>query len=628
MAGKRFNLKDTINYPLRWLEPPAREGILPGWGQLPLLAIVMSVGIWFVAAGYNQARLGLDGGMILFWIGLTVVYLPLAVRLISKDLRRHEALGLMLVLSICTSLVNYLRSPLLFRGFDEFLHWRTTYDILQYGHLFSANSLLPVSPVYPGLEIITSALSGLGGISIINSGFIVLGMARIVILVSMFLIFERVARSTQVAGIACLLYTGNSTFVFFDGQYGYESLALPLAALAVYMLLRRSASYGRTYWVWTILIAAVLAAIVPTHHLTSYLLIAFLVLWTCTDLYLQWLGWEGMDPFALAAWLTFLSLFWISTIGRLTLGYLSPIISGAYNSLIGLFTGQYAARALFVNSAGQGSALFERMVAITSVLILGVGLLVGLWQWWLGYRRNSIAMACALTALIFPVLPIMRLSSGAWEVSNRLAGFIYVALAFIVAIGMLQFPLPARLTRLRQWIVIPGVVIVFLGGVISGSSPQTRLPSPYLPAAEERSIDSEGTQAAEWARDVLGPNNRMAADRTQTTIFGAYGTQRMVINLSDKVSISGLFLRYNVTSNDREIISEAKIHYLVVDRRITKVLPILGYYFESWEQLIVSYVPPVNISALEKFDHTKDASRIFDSGDIVIYDVGALGNAP
>ena len=75
-------------------------------------------------------------------------------------------------------------------------------------------------------------------------------------------------------------------------------------------------------------------------------------------------------------------------------------------------------------------------------------------------------------------------------------------------------------------------------------------------------------------------------------------------------------------------ITDSKIRYLVTDFRISNALPILGYYYESWEQLVVSYVPPVNLSVLEKYDHVRDVSRVFDSGDIVFYDVGALQNAP
>ncbi len=56
-------------------------------------------------------------------------------------------------------------NPLYFASFDEFLHWRTADDILRTGHLFSENSMLPVGPYYPGLEIVTNALSTTSGLS-------------------------------------------------------------------------------------------------------------------------------------------------------------------------------------------------------------------------------------------------------------------------------------------------------------------------------------------------------------------------------------------------------------------------------------------------------------------------------
>ncbi len=63
------------------------------------------------------------------------------------------------VLSYSVSLVSVaiviraLTSPLHFYLYDEFLHWRTENDVIASGHLFTPNSLLPVSPYYPGLEI-------------------------------------------------------------------------------------------------------------------------------------------------------------------------------------------------------------------------------------------------------------------------------------------------------------------------------------------------------------------------------------------------------------------------------------------------------------------------------------------
>ena len=624
-----FSVKRYLLFPLQWPDLFPAEGRIPDWGKFPLICLVASLGVWTISIGYVLARDGNStGGESLFWLGLAVIYIPVIIRLLSRDLGRGEAIGMMLVIALCTYLVRYLGGPAFFTAFDEFLHWRTAYDILSTQHLFTNNSLLPVSPLYPGLESITAALVSLTGLDIVQAGLAVIGVSRLVMILGLYLLFEQMTKSSRTAGLAVLIYTGSSTFLYFDSQYGYETLALPLAVVAIYMLVRRVSSYGWSYWIWTILSAITIFAIVPTHHATSYALIGFLLLWTCTDLYVQWQGGPAYNPFEFAAWLILLCLIWIATAATITIQYLTPIVGGALQSAVGLLTGQSVIRQLFVNSAGQGSAIYERIFAYGSVLIIVLIIPFGLWQWWLRYRGQSISIALAIAVLVYPALPLMRLSSGAWELSDRMSGFIYIAVAYIVALGMIELPLPARFSEFRKWFACVAVFIIFAGGIAAGSSPQTRLPSPYRPAAEELSIDRENIAAAQWAQAVLGPNNRMAGDRTETILMGAYGTQRMITSSSDNVSISGLFLDDTVTPSDQLIISEARIRYLVIDFRISTVLPILGYYFESWEQLITPYVPPINNLVLEKYDHVRGASRVFDSGDIVLYDVGALQNAP
>src|SRR5258706_420835 len=85
-----------------------------------------------------------------------------------------------------TVIVKVMYSPLSFSGYDEFLHWLTADNITRTGHLFSENALLPVSPDYPGLEIVTNALSTMSSLSTFNAGIIVIGVARLVMILSLF----------------------------------------------------------------------------------------------------------------------------------------------------------------------------------------------------------------------------------------------------------------------------------------------------------------------------------------------------------------------------------------------------------------------------------------------------------
>ena len=45
---------------------------------------------------------------------------------------------------------------------------------------------------------------------------------------ALFVLFTRVSGSARLAGIAVMIYAGNSNFLFWGAQYSYESLSLPL----------------------------------------------------------------------------------------------------------------------------------------------------------------------------------------------------------------------------------------------------------------------------------------------------------------------------------------------------------------------------------------------------------------
>src|SRR5258708_38502713 len=90
--------------------------------------------------------------------------------------------------------------PLSFAYNEEFIHWREAQDLAASGHLFRANPLLPIGPFYPGLEILTNALSSLTGLSIFVSGMIVLGVAAVLLGVAPSLCFEYLSNSAPVGG--------------------------------------------------------------------------------------------------------------------------------------------------------------------------------------------------------------------------------------------------------------------------------------------------------------------------------------------------------------------------------------------------------------------------------------------
>ena len=101
-----------------------------------------------------------------------------------------------------------------------------------------------------------------------------------ILVLALFLFSERVSGSARVAGIATLLYMANPNFIFWSAQFSYESMALPLAVLVIYAATRRTeAIRADRHFGFTLTALLSIGAVVITHHLTSYLLVTFLVLW-------------------------------------------------------------------------------------------------------------------------------------------------------------------------------------------------------------------------------------------------------------------------------------------------------------------------------------------------------------
>ena len=76
-----------------------------------------------------------------------------------------------------------------------------------------------------------------------------------------------------------------------------------------------------------------------------------------------------------------------------------------------------------------------------------------------------------------------------------------------------------------------------------------------------------------------------------------------------------------------EAVRRRQVEYLVVDRRLSTGLPIVGFYIEVGEPNMYRHVTPMNPAVLAKFDTAPGVSRVFDSGDIRIYRVAELASA-
>ncbi len=637
-------------------EPEARysgtQGGSVSLGWLLLLALTSALGVFMVAYAFHVSRSGGTGWEVLFFTGLLLVFVPPLPRLIAPSPTRFERIALVCIAGIACYLIKVIASPAYFSMYDEFLHWRSVNDIASSAHLFSPNALLPVSPFYPGLEIVTNALASLSGLDTFTSGLIVIGFAHLLMLLSLFALYEQLMKSSRMAAIAVMIYMANPHFLLFDSQYAYESLALPLVLFVLFVLspLQRISVYIErvkpmaSFMVltqeqqkrlssdqrWLTCIAwLALIALTFTHHVSDFFFVALLLLWTAlyTCMRLVPLRRSNLAKTALFAVLVAV----VSTVraGNPVTGYLSSFLEVSLRELVGVITGSGGARQLFVTYSGQPTPLWERVVTLSSVGMIVFCLPFGLLCLWLRYRSRALACTFFLVALFYPLSQLFRFTTAGAELTDRAAPFLFVPIAAILSMCVVQF-WPVRWLNWRQSTSLTGaIVLLFLGGVILGTGPSSALlPGPYQVIADMRSIEPEGIQAALWAQTYLGPDNRVATDRINAILMGSYGNQHIVSTIADKVDVSPVFFAPHLEQSEIAILASGDVRYLVVDMRLAQALPLLGYYYEQSETDAYRHTVPLSRQALTKFNGIPLIDRVFDSGNIVVYDVGGLINAP
>jgi hypothetical protein len=596
---------------------------------MPALSLTMAFGLVLMAHAYAAARLGQDEATLLFWSALLAIFVLPAGRLASRGASRAERIGLVAALGLALFMVKLLHSPLSVTFYDEFAHWRTANDIAVTGRLFSENPLLQVSALFPGLEIVTNALASMSGLPIFAAGMVILGVGRLVLVVALYLFFEQVSRSARVAAVGTVVYMANPNFVFFDGQYAYESLGLGIVALVLYAIARRMDETPNVRIGMTMVVLAGLGAMAVTHHLTAYAATAFLTLWAIVEIARTRGNPHPAGPVGVALLAIVVTASWLVYIAVVTLGYLAPYIVGATGEVAKLIAGDLVGRQLFRGYGGQVAPVWEQAAGFGSVLLLLAVWPAGLLVLWRRYRHSSAVLALGLASVVYPASLGFRLTPLGAEGSNRAAEFLFLGLGLTVAVAIVEL----WLKRCHGWwrpAVFAGLVsVVFVGGVVVGWPSWGRLPGPFLVSADTRSIEwqGQGMAAAQWAKTTLGPDHRMASDRINSLYLASYGEQRTVTLALDKVNASVVFFSTTVTPEDLDIIRRGRIQYLVVDRRLTTGLPLVGIYFEPGEPDSFKHDVPMDPAGVMKFDAVPGVQRVFDSGDIVVYDVGVLRDA-
>ena len=270
VPGSFRSVRRAIGVGLARLQEPQPEeleahGFLPivkpttTLGLFPVLILTNAIGLLLISVSYYLGLMGVYDLEFSFILGLLLIFVPNLLRLLSSIPSRFERMYVLCGLGLTFYLISLMMSPQEISSFDAFLHWITADNILRTGHLFSNNALHPVNPYYPGIEIVTNAISSLTGLNTFYADIPLIATLRVLTVLALFLFYEKITNSSRMAGIAAAIYMVNPHFIFFDAMYSYETIALPFVIFTLYILARYENVGGKRRWIiftsWIVLFA-------------------------------------------------------------------------------------------------------------------------------------------------------------------------------------------------------------------------------------------------------------------------------------------------------------------------------------------------------------------------------------
>jgi hypothetical protein len=593
----------------------ARSRPTVGWPKLPPLATVAlcaGIGLLICSLGEALSRGTASGAVPIYWAGVMLLAVPIFYRLTARAASPTERLLLVCMLGLGLYLVKVMRDSPSFTFNDELIHAFNTDQIVAHKHLFHENPILKVTPFYPGMEGATSALTSISGISTYAAGTILIGAARLTLVASIFFLFKRVSGSGRSAGIGAAIYAGNFNFFFYSAQYSYESLALPLLLLVLMMLAEREASPRQTLREWAVPVGLAIAAIVVTHHLTSYATAAVIAALALVG-YLIHRNWHPPNPWRYAVYAILVAGAWLILVASSTFGYLTPPITDAIDAIFNTVGGEAPPRGLFQSGSNIiPTPGYARALSLLAVAALTVALPFGLLRIGRHYRRSPFALIFAVAAIGFFVTLALRLAPAAWETGNRASEFFFVGLAFTIAVVGFEVWRPRRYAKLVRPGVTALLALILFGGAVSGWPWDMQLAQPLEVGAKGGTIRSAPLAMAEWAEREV-PEGTFAAQTADANLLLAPGGKKVFSGPSPDVE--DILKEPDLPSWQVPLLREHGIDYVVVDRREISNDGIRGYYFSRDD--VEEELYPAGV--VEKFERLPEFSPVYSNGPITVF---------
>ena len=561
-----------------------------------------------------------------------------------------------------------MHQPLQLDSFDELIHVGTLVQLLDTHTLFPRNTILPVSPYYPGLELATAATRWLTGLPLVVDELVVLAAVRVVLVLVVFLVVERACHSSRAGGIGVLVYAASPQFYGFDAQYAYETIALAFAVAVVYLLFvsidADRPKMGRSF----ALALGCVVAVVFSHHVTGWFTVGFLVVGSAA-LYLTSHPLrrpaltsthghfaapsarlaaeppsESEDGATVPSLLASDSEFirrrtqagivgisaavgllvggvWTVYVSHLLAPYLGPAFSAAATEISQALGSGHGNRALFQSAAGGGSPDWAIALILAAAIGWCVLLVPSLYS--VIFRRSvrggALRYFPAAIAAIFPISLLADISTASKAVADRAATFIFFGVALVVAAWLAR-----RISRYRPMIervaTIGVATVIFVGSLILGFGPVVSLlPGPYVVGGDNLSYGSPSLAMAHWVDTHLPAGSHVAADHDNTVLLSAIGGVTPVRSGDGEINPETLYFDHSLTPFDIHVIRKDNISYIVVDDRLAQGRPLYGTYIAEGEP-----TKRLTLAELDKFNSYPQIKRVYDNGSIQVYDTTEL----
>jgi len=163
--------------------------------------------------------------------------------------------------------------------------------------------------------------------------------------------------------------------------------------------------------------------------------------------------------------------------------------------------------------------------------------------------------------------------------------------------------------------VAGAAALLLAGGIIAGWPTDLRLSLPYRVDVAGRVLEPQGTTAARWSTSNLGTGRNFVADPSNARLQLWQGE---IAYAGGNPNLNDILRQPLLASWMVDQLREKQVRFLVMDRRRISQNQTFGNYFFSPRAARLGLY---SAAAYAKFDRQPGISKVYDSGNVSIYDL-------